>query len=261
MTRKLTQSEWADLSGWLDGELSHERAEEVRDLLESDEAWANAAAELRALDEVLSAETAPAPPEDLSRRVMQFVREHALGEDDHAELSAWMDGELDDAAAARVAARVASTPAWRRAYAELSAVDEALDDWTVPAPPKDLTGRVFAQTTRRPMRLLKLALTPARLAAAAAVVIALGAYLMFALSNDPPIIDDNNVAGNNTAETRDKKTDDARPAQDLVQKELANYDEAEQFAIMHRDLVENYEVIRNFEMLAEIERLEMEQGS
>lgn len=91
------------------------------------------------------------------------------------QLSAYYDGELSEAEARQVVAMIADQPSWQRAYAELAALDEAMDAYSAPAVPAGLAERIVAaahgQASGRGLviRMLKVAL-PA--AAAAAIVLA-----------------------------------------------------------------------------------------
>lgn len=91
---------------------------------------------------------------------------------DHDMVSAYFDGELSPAEASRVERLVADDPAWAAALADLRWLDEALDAYTCPAAPRELSSRIQAVLrARRPMwaRVLRVAVP---LAAAAAVVLA-----------------------------------------------------------------------------------------
>lgn len=76
MSERLKQSEWDELSAFVDGELPEEHAEQVRRRVESDPAWSDALAELRALDARLEDWTAPQAPAELAERII-----HAAGGD------------------------------------------------------------------------------------------------------------------------------------------------------------------------------------
>lgn len=94
---------------------------------------------------------------------------------DFEDLSAWLDGELDGERSARVAALVGADPAWRRARAELTALDAALDAYTVPAAPADLAERILRRVAAQPRRLpvvIRLARWLAPVAAAAGIILA-----------------------------------------------------------------------------------------
>ncbi len=269
MTRKLTQSEWADLSAWLDGELPADRAREIESLIASDDAWAAALADLRAIDEALTAESPPAPPAGLQKQVLDFVRHNALTEDQLAELSAWMDGELDGTDAARVARHVVTESAWRRAHEELRQVDDALDAYAAPPCPAELPGRIIAATTGQSYDWagLRKTIFSAPAAVAAMVAVLLAVYLLVTGFSKPRGITPDPGSGQ-TVVTNNTDNDpaddaDAKPSgtERVVQEELAGYSEAEQFAIMNRDMIQNYEVIENLDVLREMERLDSQGDS
>jgi anti-sigma factor RsiW len=74
MTYQLEQSDFDDLSAWLDGELAADRAAEVGRLVAEDPAWLAAHEELRAVDAALGDWPAPQPRADLAERVIQHCR-------------------------------------------------------------------------------------------------------------------------------------------------------------------------------------------
>ena len=66
------------------------------------------------------------------------------GPSDISELSAYLDGELPADRLGEVGRLVREDPAWRQAHREMTAVEAALDSYTVPAPPAGLADRVLA---------------------------------------------------------------------------------------------------------------------
>ncbi|MBS3820470.1 MAG: hypothetical protein GVY16_03775 [Planctomycetes bacterium] len=74
MIRTLTQSEWDDLSAWIDGELPDVRADEVAARVADDSAWQQAHRQLQDLDAALDAWEAPAPQVDLAERIIAEAR-------------------------------------------------------------------------------------------------------------------------------------------------------------------------------------------
>jgi anti-sigma factor RsiW len=70
MNAKLTERELADLSAWMDGELTGPAADEVTRRLADDPRWQQAHAELQALNALLDSWAAPAPPEGLAQRII-----------------------------------------------------------------------------------------------------------------------------------------------------------------------------------------------
>jgi len=88
-------------------------------------------------------------------------------------LSAYFDGELPPAEAARVERLIADDPAWATALAELQSLDVALDAYECPAMPRELPSRIVAARRAERsvwVRVLRLA---APLAAAAVIVLAM----------------------------------------------------------------------------------------
>jgi len=73
MHEKLEQSQYEDLSAFLDGELPEARASEIRDLIASDPAWRDAHERLVALDDALGAYEPPAVPGDLAERIIRSM--------------------------------------------------------------------------------------------------------------------------------------------------------------------------------------------
>jgi len=101
------------------------------------------------------------------------VEHGRLAQPDFEDLSAFVDGELPPARAAEVEALVAADPAWRKAHRELTALDAALNAYTVPDPPADLAERIVRGAGEAPRPLVvRIARYLAPLAAAAAVVLA-----------------------------------------------------------------------------------------
>jgi len=92
---------------------------------------------------------------------------------DHARLSAYFDGELNEVESQQVAHLIASQAQWAQTYAQLQALDGVLDAYQAPAPTADLAARIIAASRRaqRPLavRVLRIALPTA---AAAAIVLA-----------------------------------------------------------------------------------------
>jgi len=97
-------------------------------------------------------------------------------------LSAWLDGELDDAAAAAVAGHVEACPSCREDARRLEAAWALLDRVAVPEPPKGLEERIVgaaAAGARERFSWRGLARWPVSALAAAAVVAGLlGGYLL-----------------------------------------------------------------------------------
>ena len=102
-----------------------------------------------------------------------MIRE--LTQSEMEQLNAFLDGELEAAEASRVEAMLASDTAWAQAARELQSLDGLLGEYTVPAAPAELAGRIIAAARReRPasqwtIRLVKY-LAPAMAAAAALIL-------------------------------------------------------------------------------------------
>jgi hypothetical protein len=74
MAAELSQLDQERLTAWMDGELNPADAESVARLVETDPAWKQAYAQLRALDRTLGLWDAPTPPADLADRVLSHAR-------------------------------------------------------------------------------------------------------------------------------------------------------------------------------------------
>ena len=70
----MTESDFEDLSAYLDGRLTPERAARVERLIASDSAWQEAWRRLQAVDEALGSVTIPPAPADLPDRIIASVR-------------------------------------------------------------------------------------------------------------------------------------------------------------------------------------------
>lgn len=76
-TERLTQSDFDDLSAYLDGELAGPRAQQVRQLLATDATWQQAHRHLVELNGALDAFAAPALPAGLADRIIAKAHETA----------------------------------------------------------------------------------------------------------------------------------------------------------------------------------------
>ena len=91
------------------------------------------------------------------------------------QLSAYLDGEVDDAEARRVESLLATDAAWQQAADELESLDDALDAFTAPPASAGLSGRIIEAAAREHahaglvIRLAKY-LVPVAAAAAAAII-------------------------------------------------------------------------------------------
>lgn len=74
MKTSLTQSEFEQLSAWIDGELSPADDAAVAALVQNDPAWASARAGLSELDAALDSCDVPAAPAGLAQRICDNVR-------------------------------------------------------------------------------------------------------------------------------------------------------------------------------------------
>ena len=77
MTGELGQSDFEDLSAYLDGELGPQRTAEIARLIAEDATWRDAHRQLAAIDAAMDAYEVPAPPEGLADRVVARVRRKA----------------------------------------------------------------------------------------------------------------------------------------------------------------------------------------
>lgn len=75
MKAGLTQSEFEELSAYLDGELDSQAADRAARRIELEPAWAQAFARLRAVDAALDGYSVPAPSGDLAERICANVRQ------------------------------------------------------------------------------------------------------------------------------------------------------------------------------------------
>ncbi len=75
MNNELKQSDFEDLSAWMDGELDVEQAERVARQVESDPVWAEAYRELLALDEMMDVWESPTVPAELTARILANAKD------------------------------------------------------------------------------------------------------------------------------------------------------------------------------------------
>jgi anti-sigma factor RsiW len=161
-----------------------------------------------------------------------------LTQSEFLDVQAYFDGEMPEAQARAFRDRLQARPDLARALAQLEQLDGALDGWTVPAADADLARRVVNRVrarTARSVPLVRLLRWGGTLAAAAAVVVA--ALLWFAPSSQPPSDPPGAQKPGQTVEVS-----------------------VEQLCVQDYGLVENYQVLVNFETLEEIDRLEAEGG-
>jgi anti-sigma factor RsiW len=120
------------------------------------------------------------------------------------QLNAFLDGELDAAEASRVEAMIASDAAWVQAAGELQSLDGLLGEYTVPAAPVELAGRIIAAARREqpaPQWTIRLAKYLAPVAAVAAALILYVAFYHPVTTNPPAT--NNQVANNNNKSQQD----------------------------------------------------------
>ena len=146
-----------------------------------------------------------------------------LRQQDLEQLTAWMDGELNEDEAREVIRRVATDSRWRRAYEDFAAVDRALEMVVPPTPPADLASRIVRAANRR--RLWRRA---GGVAAAAAV--AAGVILAVWLG-------------------RPAGTPTPTPGDVIIARQLQDVPEADRF------MVENLDVFRNYDRAVEYEKV------
>jgi len=108
MSERLRQSDFEDLSAYLDGELPAERAAVVERLVTEDPAWRRAAGEVKALHQALESWAAPSSPEGLAERIIRGVRRTGRPKPKVIRVARW----LVPAAAAAILLVVALT--WQR---------------------------------------------------------------------------------------------------------------------------------------------------
>jgi len=118
---------------------------------------------------------------------------------DHARLSAYFDGELNEVESQQVAHLIASQAQWAQTYAQLQALDGVLDAYQAPAPTANLAARIIAASrqSQRPLavRVLRIALPTA-----AAAAIALAAVLVWPMISDKHESQNQPVASGGTTE-------------------------------------------------------------
>lgn len=147
---------------------------------------------------------------------------------DIENLIAWMDGELSEADAQRIAELVETDPAWREAFEQFNAVDR-LTGLIEPAKPRrDLTDQIIHAATRRKSRLIiRVARIAAPLAAAACIIAAihLGGPDQKPVTDDkPPVV---GIAAKVASILKDVEAEDRFIVQNLSL--FRNYDEVTRY--------------------------------
>ena len=178
MSGELRQSDFEDLSAWLDGELPPGRAAEVQRMVHEDPLWRRAERELRGLHEALDSYAAPAPAPGLAGRILAGIPTRELTDSELESLSAYMDGELPAQAAAEVARGIELDAAWRQTRRDLQEIESLLDQYTAPPASAELTGRIMSavRTKARRRQVLHAVRWLAPAAAAAIVLVGLAVF-------------------------------------------------------------------------------------
>jgi anti-sigma factor RsiW len=258
MSGQLGQSDFEDLSAWLDGELSAERAAQVERLVHEDRLWRQAERELCSLHEALDSYAAPAPAPGLARRILAGIPTRELTESELENLSAYMDGELPaEPAAAEVARGIEADAAWRQMRRDLQDVDSLLDYYTAPPASAELTGRIMSAVRKqaRHRQVLRVVswLAPAA-AAAAIIIVGLAVFAgghWFSQTQTPGIV---STPVNIEPELAESTAFQAVPVEQrpALQEEI----------IRHLNFFRDYEVAADLETLEAIEQLDsQDQGT
>ncbi len=250
MSGQLGQSDFEDLSAWLDGELPAERAAQVERLVHDDPVWRHAEQKLRVLHEAMDGYAAPAPAPGLARRILAGIPTRELTEGELESLSAYMDGELRGDSAAEVAQSIEADAAWRQTRRDFQDVESLLDHYTAPPVSAELTGRIMSAVRKHARRrqVLRVVGWLAPAAAAAAIIIVglavLGGGDWLSQPHTPTIV--KNIKLELDGSTAFKAVPvDQRPA---LQEEI----------IRHLNFFRDYEVVADFETLEAIEQLDSE---
>lgn len=109
-----------------------------------------------------------------------------LTQSDLDNLSAYLDGELADQDAQRVASLLATDQVWQEAAAGLADLDAALSEYTTPAPAGNLAARIIAASRKEPMPQNVVIRIAKYLVPAAAAAAAIFAFMHIGLPSDPP---------------------------------------------------------------------------
>ncbi len=251
MSGRLGQSDFEDLSAWLDGELPAERAAKVEHMVHEDPTWQRAERELRILNEALDGYAAPSPAQGLAGRILAGIPTWELTESELESLSAYMDGELQAVSTAEVARSIEADAAWRQTRRDFQDVDILLDCYTAPPVSAELTGWVMSAVRKQAHRrqALRVVRWLAPAAAAAAIIIVGLAVLAgghwFGQPQAPALV---NHATNIEPELAKSTAFKAVPIgqRPALQEEI----------IRHLSFFRDYEVVADFETLEAIEQLD-----
>lgn len=245
--RELPLSDFEDLSAYVDGQLSPDRAAQIEQLIARSPIWRRAHSELLALDEAMAGAGAPVVAGDLAGRIIAGVAGADLSAEAREDISAYVDGELSAERAGEVERLIAGQAAWRLAYEELQAVDRAMDDFVVPGGAEGLAERVIARTRRvqRWATVLRVAAWVAPAAAAAAIILVVVTAL-----NQPGKV---RPVAPAVADATPAELDKSQAYQGVPKAERPQLDEV---IINHLSFFRDYEVAEDFETLQAIEKLE-----
>ena len=246
MSEHLAQSDFEDLSAWMDGELPADRAAEVSRLVREDAVWQRAECDLRALHEALDGCDPPAAKPGLASRILAGIPKRELTDSEIEELSAYMDGELPAQDAQRVVHNVATQPEWRQTLRDFKEVGQVLDTIEVPAAPEGLAGRVVSAVRRRQHRRHALRVGSWLAPAAAAAMVLIG----LAIFNGTP----NGHRSNNPANpTVSQELAKSAAFQAVPVKERPALQEE---IVRHLDFFQDYDVLTDYDTLKAIDKLD-----
>jgi anti-sigma factor RsiW len=245
---ELPVADYADLSAYVDGELPAERAAQIEQLIAGNPLWRRAHSEMLSLSAAMDGLPAPAAADSgLAGRIIAAVAGSRLSAAQHEELSAYADGELSAERSAEIEQLIAEQPAWRLAYADMQAVDQALDNFAVPGGAEGLADRVLARVSRESRRATVLRVLAWAIPAAAAAAVVL--VVVAALSQGGKV----RPVGPVIAVVPAVELEKSKAYQSVPQAERPKLDEV---IIDHLSFFRDYEVAEDFETLQAIEKLE-----
>jgi anti-sigma factor RsiW len=166
-----------------------------------------------------------------------------IAQPDFEDLSAYLDGELTGERLIEVERRVFADPAWRMAYAELAAVEDSLNSYTVPAADAGLASRIVARVRQAEHRAMGRRV--AKWLAGAAAAAACFALVVVAFNREvkpPPV-----VAG---TEVNKSSAYQQMPQADRSQVEV--------LIVENLGFFKSFDVVQEFETLKAVEQLEQE---
>jgi hypothetical protein len=181
-----------------------------------------------------------------------------LTPEQYEDLSAWLDGQLAPDQAEQVRRLCEQDPAWSAAQAEMKALDGLLDLYRPPTCPAGLAERIAREVPARVRPTRKTVLQFARwlvpLAAAAAVLVGVLLHEHFSAESGPATPGNGTrIATQNGTDGPDGSAGDVdRPDEPAPGEGPA----VEEFVVQNLDFFQDYDVVSNFELLREIERLE-----